>query len=100
MLTDEDKKIKFRVSSTPDIAPQIFNTSFQNFSVPTKDEGFDAVRYQWSPDAECETYIKKYVLAKKNTTRVEDLKPSQWFREKKSQWDKALKEYQGKQAEW
>merc|ERR1711941_191169 len=43
---------------------------------------------------------KKYVLAKKNTTRVEDIKPSQWFKDRKGQWDKALKEYQGKQTAW
>merc|ERR1712176_1107217 len=78
----------------------VFNTSFQKFSLPTKDEGFDTIKYQWSPEAECEAYIKKYILAKKNTTRVEDLKPSQWFKEKKSQWDKAFKEYQGKQNQW
>merc|ERR1712003_560557 len=99
-LTEDDKKIKFRLTSTPDLAPQIFNTSFQKFSVPAKDEGFDAIRYQWSPDAECEAYVKKYVLTKKNTTRVEDIKPSQWFKEKKLQWDKALKEYKDKQNAW
>merc|ERR1712048_1172591 len=99
-LTDEDKKIKFRVTSVPDLAPQVFNTSFQKFSVPTKDEGFDSIKYQWTPDAECEAYVKKYVLTKKNTTRVEDIKPSQWFKEKKLQCDKALKEYKDKQNAW
>merc|ERR1712176_310322 len=78
----------------------VFNTSFQKFSLPTKDEGFDTIKYQWSPEAECEGIIKKYVLAKKNTTRVEDLKPSQWFKEKKLQWDKAFGEYKHKQNEW
>merc|ERR1712048_677083 len=99
-LTDEDKKIKFRLTSTPDIAPQVFNTSFQKFSVPSKDEGFDTIKYEWSKDAECEAYLKQYILAKKNTTRVEDIKPSQWFRERKLQWDKAFREYQSKQNEW
>merc|ERR1712190_570184 len=82
-LTDEDKKIKFRTTATPDITPQVFNTSFQKFSLPSKDEGFDDFRYEWSPAGECESYVKQYILAKKNTTRVEDIKPSPWFKEKK-----------------
>merc|ERR1711972_201454 len=45
-LTDDDKRIKFRTTSTPDLAENVFNTFFQNFSVPSKEEGFDAIRYE------------------------------------------------------
>merc|ERR1712151_438926 len=85
---------------TPDLAENIFNTFFQNFSVPSKEEGFDAIRYEWSKDADCETYVKEYVLAKKQTTRVENIAPSQFFHTRKLQWDKAYKEYQAKQNAW
>jgi len=94
-LTDEDKKIKFRTTATKDLAETVFNTAFKNFSMPTKDEGFDAIRYEWNKEAECETYVKQFILAKKQTTRVEDIKPSQWFSAKKQQWEKAVKEFKG-----
>merc|ERR1712048_1043915 len=99
-VTDEDKRIKFRTTSTRDLAEQVFNTSFQSFSVPSKDEGFDAIRYEWGKEAECEAYVKEYVLAKKQTTRVENIAPSQFFFTRKAQWEKAYKEYQGKLTAW
>merc|ERR1712187_250001 len=99
-LTDEDKLIKFRTAVTPDLADNVFSMSFQSFSVPSKDEGFDAIRYEWLKDTECEAYLKKYVLAKKQTTRVENLTPSQWFHTRKNQWDKEFKAYQSTQNKW
>merc|ERR1712187_476851 len=99
-LTDEDKKIKFRTTAIPDLAQSIFNSSFQNFSMPSKDEGFDAIRYEWSKDVECDAYVRKFILTKKQTTRVEDLKPSEWFQTRKSQWDKAYKLYQSKLSDF
>merc|ERR1712217_897476 len=99
-LTDDDKRIKFRTTSTPDLAENIFNMSFQSFSVPSKEEGFDAIRYEWSKDGDCEAYVKEYVLAKKQTTRVENITPSQFFFTRKQQWEKAYKDYQAKQNAW
>merc|ERR1711920_1090955 len=82
-LTTEDKAVKFRTTPTPDILPYQLSLSFAKFTLPTKDEGFDEIKYEWTKGAKCEEYLKAWVLNKKQTTRVEDIKPSAWFRE---QW--------------
>merc|ERR1712008_587123 len=46
------------------------------------------------------TTSKKWILAKKLTTRVEDLQPSEWFFSKLTEWQKILQEWQLKQKEF
>merc|ERR1712190_90109 len=45
-LTDEEKAVKFRKRATPDVGDYLPNTNFSKFSVPSKDEGFDNIRFE------------------------------------------------------
>jgi len=98
-LTAEEKALTFRPSEVPDLAPLVLSSTFTKFSVPKKDEGFDDIRYEWDKAAQAEQYVKQWILDKKLNSRVEELKPSIWFREKVQTWQKAVAQWKQKQTE-
>merc|ERR1712232_675385 len=85
---------------THDLMPNIYAKSFARFSVPEKSEGFDEIKFNWTKDAKCKELVKNYVLAKKATTRIEDLTPSDWFKKKFTQWEKSLDQWHQKLREY
>merc|ERR1712203_52896 len=87
-LTAEEKALCFVKVTTPDLTPTTLSTSFASFSVPDKAEGFDDIKFNWSAAAKSKEFLKTYVLDKKATTRVEDITPSAWFKEKNGSWEK------------
>eukprot|EP00928_Gymnodinium_smaydae_P057976 TRINITY_DN411_c0_g2_i1.p1 TRINITY_DN411_c0_g2~~TRINITY_DN411_c0_g2_i1.p1 ORF type:complete len:906 (+),score=299.95 TRINITY_DN411_c0_g2_i1:70-2718(+) len=97
-LDDEDKKVNFHVSPTPDMAQNIFNVSFAKFALPEKEEGFDDVKYIWSKAPQAAEYLKKYILSHKLTSRIEDTYPSKAFRAQLSKWQHEVKTWTTKQA--
>merc|ERR1711879_525435 len=99
-LTDEEKEIRFFKNSIPDLTPYDLNTSFTKFSIPATGEGFDSVRFSWSKEKQATSYMKEWILERKLTTRVEDIKPSQWFKEKAQSWTAALNAWKNKQNEY
>lgn len=98
-LTDEEKKLRFRPKTDgfSDLTPGVLNTFFGKFSIPDKSEGFADVRFEWQNEAKSKAYLKKWVLERKRTSRMEELTPSQWFKEKSSEWQKLFQEWQTKQ---
>merc|ERR1712217_544306 len=99
-LTDEEKEIRFFKNPIPDRTPYDLNTSFTKFSIPAADEGFDSVRFSWNKEKPAISYMKEWILERKLTTRVEDIKPSQWFKEKTVSWTAALSAWKNKQNEY
>merc|ERR1740129_2210810 len=96
-LTEEEKKLWFRKMDLSDLA---MASSFANFSMPTKEDGFDSITYAWASEAGTATFLKDWVLQKKLTSRVEDIKPGDGFKEAWAQWQKTEKEWRKKQTEW
>eukprot|EP00418_Pyrodinium_bahamense_P097688 CAMPEP_0179046642 /NCGR_PEP_ID=MMETSP0796-20121207/18791_1 /TAXON_ID=73915 /ORGANISM="Pyrodinium bahamense, Strain pbaha01" /LENGTH=939 /DNA_ID=CAMNT_0020743071 /DNA_START=42 /DNA_END=2858 /DNA_ORIENTATION=- len=99
-LTDEESKTWFKPLPVCDVAPSIMNASFANFTIPDLDEGFDAIHFEWQDESTSKAYLRKWVLEKKRTTKVEDLHPSEWFFSKLAEWQKVLQEWQLKQKEF
>jgi len=95
-LTEEEKQVFFLPKSVPDLTQQVMNSSFGKFSTPAKDEGFDDIRYEWQSGAKAADFLKKWVMEKKLTTRVEGIQPGKAFKEKKAEFDKLFKEWQEK----
>merc|ERR1711879_413697 len=81
-LTEEEKALWYRKPYVPDIEQRVLGKSFASFSLPSEEEGFDEIRYLWGGAEACTTHLKDWVLELKKTQRVEDLEPSEWFREK------------------
>merc|ERR1712196_209365 len=79
--------------------PYLFNIFFTKFSIPTKDEGFHDVRYEWAPGPKCQQYLEEWIKDKKRTTRIENLQPGQWCHEQIIRMKKCLEEWQAKSNE-
>jgi len=96
-LTEEEKAMDFPASGQPDLTPQVLASSYAKFTTPQDDEGFDSIKYEWDSKEKSASYLKSWVLNKKLTTRIEDLKPGQFFKEKAAEFEKCLKTWQEKQ---
>merc|ERR1712066_129815 len=95
-LTAEEKKMSFAKRDTKDLTPVVMSASFTKFTLPTKDDGFDDIKYEWSKGAKCDEYLKKWILERKLSMRIEDLQPSTWFNQQWAKWQTALKAWQSK----
>lgn len=99
-LTAEEKKLSFRKLKDTDVALFLLNTTFQKFSIPEKDEGFNEIRHEWNKNKEAAAYLKKWIFDRKQTSRVEDLVPSSTFKAKWAAWQKNLQTWKRKQNEY
>merc|ERR1719310_1586380 len=79
-LTEEEQKVVFRKNARTDLTAQEMATSFSKFTIPAKEEGFESISYEWANASQSAEYLKAWVLEKKLTSRVEDIKPSAWFK--------------------
>merc|ERR1712232_600458 len=70
------------------------------FTVPTKEEGFDEVNYEWHRQTQCADYVKDWILRRKLTTRIEDLQPSEWFNQQWKTWQEQLAKWRQVQIDW
>lgn len=96
-LTDEEKDFTFRPLSQSDLTSEAVNRAFGDFTCPEKTEGFDDIRYAWNDEAASKKYLKKWVVEKKLTARMEDLQPSKWFAAKYEEWQTTVKAWEAKQ---
>merc|ERR1712136_90284 len=99
-LSEEERNMWFRTPTTPDLSSLVLSQSFAHFTVPESDEGFDVIRYEWQDADASKEYLRKWVLEKKLTSRIEDLQPSPWFQERLAAWHKAIAEWMKKQKEF
>jgi len=99
-LTAAEKKLWFRPQVVPDLTEAVMSSSCGKFSLPDADEGFDDIRFEWQTEQPALDYFKKWQLDSKITTRIEDLQPSAWFKEKLDKWQKTLQEWHAKQKEF
>jgi len=99
-LTAEEKKVWFWKKAIPDLAESELAKTFASFSIPEAGEGFDEVCFEWQPRDQCKAYLQEWMLQKKSTQRLEDLQPSQWFKDRLSEWRKALQDWKSKHKEW
>ncbi|CAE7818095.1 Hnrnpu [Symbiodinium sp. CCMP2592] len=99
-LTEEEKSLSYRTSTTPDISERELTKSFAKFSLPSKEEGFEAISFAWQAEADCAALLKKWILQKKLTQRAEDLQPGAGFKETWTKWQKTIQEWRRRQADY
>lgn len=99
-LTDEEKKLWYRSTALPDLSEKDLSTSYANFTLPSKVEGFDDVSFVWQKENECSKFLQSWVLSKKLTQRAEDLQPGASFKESWSKSLKTLQEWKRRAADW
>lgn len=98
-LTEEEESAWHCPSDVPDLTPENF-AAYMKFSLPSKHEGFTELRYMWQPQSDCEGIMQKYLLDRRLTTRLELLKPGDWFISEWLKWSKALQNWRKLQAHW
>eukprot|EP00441_Pelagodinium_beii_P039866 CAMPEP_0197648312 /NCGR_PEP_ID=MMETSP1338-20131121/27677_1 /TAXON_ID=43686 ORGANISM="Pelagodinium beii, Strain RCC1491" /NCGR_SAMPLE_ID=MMETSP1338 /ASSEMBLY_ACC=CAM_ASM_000754 /LENGTH=920 /DNA_ID=CAMNT_0043222289 /DNA_START=44 /DNA_END=2806 /DNA_ORIENTATION=- len=96
-LTAEEKKKWFAKGVVGDLTPYILNTSFPNFSLAEKDEGFSEIKYEFADAAKAKAYMKNYIQEMKLTSRIEELTPGEWFATKFKDWQKVSQQWRSKQ---
>lgn len=96
-LTEEERRQWFAPKSGFDVKDAALSVAFVDCSIPEKAEGFDAVRFEWQGEGPAKAYLRKKVLERKRTTKVEALQPSPWFQEKWGDFKKLFAEWQKKQ---
>jgi len=99
-LTDEEKKLTFRKLAHSDMTTANLASAFGNFTLPTKAEGFQDIKFVWSKQPDCEKKLKSWKMAKKSTERIEDLVPGDWFKEQYESWTKEREEMKKKAKEF
>merc|ERR1711920_305562 len=87
-LTEEEKGMNFLPKKVPDLAPGVMSSSYAKFATPQKEEGFDDIRYEWEKAGKADAYLRDWVMNKKLTTRIDNIKPGQFFKDKLAQFDK------------
>eukprot|EP00927_Polykrikos_kofoidii_P050620 TRINITY_DN44512_c0_g1_i1.p1 TRINITY_DN44512_c0_g1~~TRINITY_DN44512_c0_g1_i1.p1 ORF type:complete len:952 (+),score=244.75 TRINITY_DN44512_c0_g1_i1:90-2945(+) len=100
-LTEEEEKEWFS-PSTPglsDLTPHVLDKFFGSFSIPETSEGFDEVKFEWEDVENSKQVLRKWILERKRVTKVEDLVPGEWFRQRQSEWARAVQDWQAKQKE-
>ena len=98
-LTDQEKSVWFPKSAKEDLTKKDLCRSFSSFSIPSKEEGFDEVTYEWSKGDKAKEYMKSWVAEQKLTQRVEDLQPGSRFKEQYAEWTRQLQEWRKRNNE-
>merc|ERR1711972_1283994 len=78
-LTDEEKKPNFYPTKIKDLTEVVLQSSYGNFTIPQKAEGFDEIKFAWQKEAEAAEYLNKWRKEKKISSRIDDLQPGEWF---------------------
>mmetsp|Transcript_45899 Transcript_45899/g.82648 ORF Transcript_45899/g.82648 Transcript_45899/m.82648 type:complete len:866 (+) Transcript_45899:51-2648(+) len=99
-LTEEEKKLWYRKTTTADISENALSKAYSSFSLPSKAEGFDEVTFLWQSEADCAALLRKWILEKKLTQRAEDLQPGAGFKESWTKWQKTLQEFKTRQSQY
>lgn len=98
-LTEEEKTWWHRKGPL-ELSQSELARSFASFAVPTEDEGFDSIRFEWLGADMAGDFLRDWVLQRKRTTRIEDIQPGKWFEGRLSDWKKTFQEWKKKQSEW
>mmetsp|Transcript_26699 Transcript_26699/g.61447 ORF Transcript_26699/g.61447 Transcript_26699/m.61447 type:complete len:897 (+) Transcript_26699:53-2743(+) len=97
VLTEEEQKTWFRPKPVTDLTTAVLSQAFGTFTLPEEGEGFDAIDYEWDDATKSQDYLRNWVLERKRTSRIEDLVPSDWFKERLGSWHKSFEEWNAKQ---
>jgi len=99
-LTAEEKAASFVKKETPDIAAFILSSNLAKFSMPTKEEGFDEIRYDWKDEKDSVDAFGAWIRKQKLMCRIEDIQPSESFKARLDEWQTALQGWHAKVNEW
>lgn len=83
----------------PDVLEKVVDQKFTEYSLPGDDEGFAHIHFIWKPKDEAEKYLTQWIVDKKATRVIANLKPSDWFLERHKAWQATLDVMRRKQKD-
>lgn len=99
-LTDSEMQSWFQKKNDGDIPEKELAKVFSDFSLPSADEGFQEIQFMWQGEKECLEHMQKWIAERKLTQRVEDLKPTEWFKKQTELWQQAMMRWKRKFEDW
>eukprot|EP00931_Biecheleriopsis_adriatica_P009178 TRINITY_DN110274_c0_g1_i1.p1 TRINITY_DN110274_c0_g1~~TRINITY_DN110274_c0_g1_i1.p1 ORF type:complete len:809 (+),score=207.76 TRINITY_DN110274_c0_g1_i1:48-2474(+) len=87
-------------TKVPDMAEKSLASAYAKFSLPSRAEGFDEIRYEWQSEEEAREKLRKWVLERKARLVVDDLRPGAWFKSKLEAWKEARKSFRQGQMDF
>merc|ERR1712187_571728 len=99
-LTEEEKQNWFPKREVEDLNRKELAKQYANFTIPSKEEGFDEIRFAWQPAEKAEEHLKAWISDKKLTMKVDDLQPGAWFKEKWNEWQDLVHQWKRRQSSW
>lgn len=99
-LSLAEKQVNFRTVGQGDLSQMVMSSCFNKFSLPDESEGFDEIRYSWAGVQECGEMLRRWISDRKVSTRIEDIQPSDWFKEKWADWQKDLQQWHVKHMQY
>jgi len=95
-VTNESTWLLPRENDVPDVSEEALAQNYADYTLPSADEGFDEVRYEWFPEKEAKDYLRKWVLDLKTNLIIENLQPGSWFTSRFEEWHNLRKELRQK----
>lgn len=104
-LSAKEEKCFFRTKAVLDLPQRVLSSTFISYTIPEVGEGFDEVKFVWSDRPACNKRLHDFRLEKKISERMDDLVPSEWFRQRYNSWviereSQRKKQLEHSQAEW
>jgi len=99
-LTDEEKAMWYTKGQFPDIADAVLGKGYKDFTLPSTDEGFDDIAYDWQKEGDAAKIVSDWQFKMKLRQRVDDIKPGEWFTSQWPVWSKQIQEWRKRQTEW
>lgn len=98
-LSPEQRKAWFRNPGLiSDMTSSALSASISKFALPDDTEFFDDIEYAWQNKPKCEEYLEQWVQDRRLHTRIDDLKPSGWFKVKHQEWLKDFGQWKVKNS--
>merc|ERR1712190_13731 len=99
-LTDEERKTNFLKPKIKDLYDKALSSSFGQFSIPEKSEGFEDITFEWQNAQKSKAYLDTWRLEKKISSKIDGLQPGEWFKTTLAEFQKTVSEYQAKQSDF
>lgn len=90
----------FLPNSKLEVTEQALQRDFQNFSLPSKAEGFDEIRYEWIDEESARAELAQWLRERKAKQVVEDLVPGEWFHRRCEEWKNVRRVFQNGQKDF
>ena len=71
--------LRWKKATLPDVSKEDVARNYAQYTLPLLEEGFDSVDYVWTEKTAANAHLRDFVMKRKVTSVVSDLKPGESF---------------------